>query len=912
MQRLGRYLSLCVLVAMVGLGTEAIALDHTSTGFVYPIGVGSWNHACGGWLERSSPNGCYTAGYYHIAEDMLTGEGSSVYAISDGDIARIWTTNASDSYYIGTGNSVMFVQHRLQDGSYFLAEYMHVRPTVWSGHVVAGQEIARVGPWYNSTHLHFGIHPDTSVPTTSWGRMANSAWPNTNGFVDPVDWIRTRGPWSDCSPATVGWSSLPAQVWYRTDQRLTYGVGGTSPSVQEDPSDGSIGDMYLSQKPAGSNHYHVHVYNSCNTGGSDIDWVGYWDNVPPSASRSGGAAPSTWYRTPQTVSWVCSDANSGVRRHWYRWNGGAWVGASGSTALVEGQNNLEVLVEDNAYNGDTNQSGNTAVVNLGQYWLDTVSPSLSLTGPTTSHWLNTPQSVTWSATDVTSDIATKTLTWDNGAHTDQIPEGKRTATVWAEDNALNEATQNFGPFWIDTLAPVVSVIPDPASPNGDNGWYTMNPTLAVSATDPNGSDGSDVNGLFYSIDGVEHPYTGPVIVSGDGVYPCAGRATDVAGNSGTSPIEVRIDTSEPVFAAMHTQPESLSLSTLTASWECSDLDSGIAEYEYSIYRETGDEDELVVGPVTTTNSWAQETNLGLMRGQTYYFRVRAMNNAGLYTSFIASDSILANEGTADLAPSFNSGGVSVNAEARASTNYLLVDSMGQFVVDTSTSGGLTLESGYWHSEVVTTDAPTVASSKTLENGRLITLGTPDKPVVVTVLFADRFYVEQLDRSSGIAAQVGSGLGMSLAAGDRVWVIGTTGAIDGERVILDAAPTFVSHADPLGALFVSNSWLGGSDLNAMTHGIDGAAGLNNIGLLIKTCGRVTQVDPAGAYFYIDDGAGLADGTYTLGQANIGVRIAIDGRSLTPGRFVAVTGASSCFTGEDAKIKRLIRAIAVEQL
>jgi hypothetical protein len=88
------------------------------------------------------------------------------------------------------------------------------------------------------------------------------------------------------------------------------------------------------------------------------------------------------------------------------------------------------------------------------------------------------------------------------------------------------------------------------------------------------------------------------------------------------------------------------------------------------------------------------------------------------------------------------------------------------------------------------------------------------------------------------------------------------------------------------------------------------GLNNIGLLVKVSGKVTQISSAGAYFYIDDGSGITDGTLTGSIANVGVRIPVDGRSYTAGRFLTITGISSCFSQPDGKIRKLVRPITIE--
>ena len=194
--------------------SSVLALDKTSTGFFYPTGSGTWPATGGNWMSRDAAHGGgYTSGYYHIAQDMVKPEGSNVYAISDGDVVKIYTTNSTDDYGIGTGNSVIFVKHTLQNGNQFLAEYMHVRPVVHEGdHVYGGNTIASIGPYqYDVPHLHFGIHPSLSVPTTSWGRMANSAWSGTNGFVDPVNWIQTQSP-SGSNSAAGGTNPSPADI----------------------------------------------------------------------------------------------------------------------------------------------------------------------------------------------------------------------------------------------------------------------------------------------------------------------------------------------------------------------------------------------------------------------------------------------------------------------------------------------------------------------------------------------------------------------------------------------------------------------------------------------------------------------------------------------------------------------------
>ena len=79
------------------------------------------------------------------------------------------------------------------------------------------------------------------------------------------------------------------------------------------------------------------------------------------------------------------------------------------------------------------------------------------------------------------------------------------------------------------------------------------------------------------------------------------------------------------------------------------------------------------------------------------------------------------------------------------------------------------------------------------------------------------------------------------------------------------------------IYMSNGALGGGKLNDYTLGVAGGVGANNIGLLIRTYGKVTYVDTTLQYFYIDDGYGRWDGTTRTGGSIpvLGVRVSYGG-------------------------------------
>ncbi len=236
------------------------AIDRTPTGFFYPTGNGSFErNICASWLSRGEPHGCYVSkNTYHIGEDISANEGSSVYAIADGEVVYVhW----SDSSW-GKDNACVFVKHHLfekgvEEPQYFIALYGHIRTDVKKGDFVYGGEaFAKIGPYYNGSHLHFGIYPGAKIPQTNvsngigWGRIADKHYPKDMGYKDPIAYIRTQLPPSDqltpeealaylecvhecsslCEPGICKNPNRKAVVWLQSE----YGVGGDLPSPISD------------------------------------------------------------------------------------------------------------------------------------------------------------------------------------------------------------------------------------------------------------------------------------------------------------------------------------------------------------------------------------------------------------------------------------------------------------------------------------------------------------------------------------------------------------------------------------------------------------------------------------------------------------------------------------------------------
>jgi len=154
---------------------------------------------------------------------------------------------------------------------------------------------------------------------------------------------------------------------------------------------------------------------------------------------------------------------------------------------------------------------------------------------------------------------------------------------------------------------------------------------------------------------------------------------------------------------------------------------------------------------------------------------------------------------------------------------------------------------------------------------------------VTYASDDFFYVQSKDRSSGIRC-VKTGHGLS--AGSDAVVTGTLRTLStGERYIAVTTLTSIPSdmAAPLG---MNIRAVGGADFQigpggAGQPGVAGGTGLNNIGLLIKTSGKVEFVSPDQKWFTIDDGSGVDLKIVTNASA-----------SPVEGDYVTLYGVVSC--------------------
>ncbi len=202
---------------------------------------------------------------------------------------------------------------------------------------------------------------------------------------------------------------------------------------------------------------------------------------------------------------------------------------------------------------------------------------------------------------------------------------------------------------------------------------------------------------------------------------------------------------------------------------------------------------------------------------------------------------------------------------------------------------------------------TIPQAKFVPDGQAVTI----EHAVVAGSAGNAFYVIQKGTASGIRIE-GSSMPPLGRIVDIIGVLETNA--DGERLIRaeHLIPPFAGpQNDSFRPISMGCKSVGGSALG-LQQGVWNTLGPNNIGLLISVCGTVTQRDPEGRYFYLDDGSGIKDGTSTLGEPNKGIRIAYDPSLYLPGRKLRVTGFSSCFNLGEGKLGGLIRPRGLEDI
>jgi hypothetical protein len=334
-------------------GSASTAL-RTSTGFWYPTGIppGADDRPTRAvQCDRSQRLVSYRA-----EETIEASPGGRIYAIADGEI--LYASSGTDSEW-GEGNIALALRHRLADGTAFLAIYGNIRSSLTLGQVAGGQPLGTLGLAYDrgepAQHLHFAITTSTQRPSI-WGTTPCSSWPDTNGFVDPIDWIQTKTPATATTvPAPSAPTSLRAQAvssssislsWQDNSthelQYLVYRwVGSAWQQI------GALGANATSYTDSGLQPGTTYRYTVCTT--NSAGWACAQNPesasaTTPSASLGAPSNLGASALSPSSIRFSWQDNSTSETEHLiYRRNGAAWhqVGKVGRDVTSYTDNGLQ-------------------------------------------------------------------------------------------------------------------------------------------------------------------------------------------------------------------------------------------------------------------------------------------------------------------------------------------------------------------------------------------------------------------------------------------------------------------------------------------------------------------------------------------------------------------------------------------
>ncbi|MEY2523228.1 MAG: large repetitive protein [Ilumatobacteraceae bacterium] len=266
-----------------------------------------------------------------------------------------------------------------------------------------------------------------------------------------------------------------------------------------------------------------------------------------------GAMVNGWFVSPPVQATIVgADATCAIE---YNLDGAGWVDYLGGTISITGEGIHLLAARDDC--------GNSSLAVIP---IDTKAPivTASATPAPTATWSNSATAVTLNAIDPGgSGVASISYRINQGAVqlatgestvVTVTAEGTTTITYSSTDAAGNKSADATITVRIDTASPTTSASVTSGT-LGNNGWYTNNPTVTISASDPASGvasiDWSTALPAFTTVPNSAHanPFTTNVPVTAEGTTTVTYNALDVAGNrSANASIAVKIDRTGPTFS----------------------------------------------------------------------------------------------------------------------------------------------------------------------------------------------------------------------------------------------------------------------------------------------------------------------------------------------------------------------------
>ena len=536
-----------------------------------------------GWEENVGFSGSEATGTMHPIFNNMVGTGWTLIAASGdngasdgcGDATAV-DYPASDPDFIAAGGT----QLQLTDSGIFSSE------TSWQGEFWSGACGSNHGGSTGGVSVLFAAPSwQTSIESPYYEWVGNTEYivtGNTNRLVPDISltanpdvmgqWYYSGGSWQDeggtsiVAPELAGFFAQENSYLDFVGNKCGSGstacspVGQASPFIYYDAIDGAphnpFYDMTSGCNDNDDTSYWGLVYYCAGTGydlvtgwGSanmlQLAWGINWELIPaygqPSITFS-GPATNTWYNTDQEISWSVTDAGSGG------------YPAPGVAGFTQGWDSIPSDPSSEPHGGEGNSFYSGPQYSFATTGCLSFNGSFGCSGGS-----------------------------GQGCHTAQV-EG------W--DNQGRNATSTYGPVCFDNVAPNISISTNPAT--SYTTWSKKSVVVTLTASDPNGSNGSGIYRTYYAINtGSCYPgnlgactvYSGPFTMSAQGQSYIYYFTEDKAGNFSTEPYQwVSIDTTPPTTSI------GLSGSLVGGVWEsavtvtltATDNLSGVAHTYYSL------------------------------------------------------------------------------------------------------------------------------------------------------------------------------------------------------------------------------------------------------------------------------------------------------------------------------------------